>query len=152
MKFFVVTDESMIKHKILVVPLNGKEMVELIGKCEKCMPSIAISSLIQIGRPYVIVDFGADSWKTAIPLDEKSEDGHRIGDELVIGDVLNVILTSDAAAVKVSGGKVFLNVPLEAVLAFSFLYTADIAENYALFKMVQQSKGEKTTRLNAGNA
>jgi hypothetical protein len=152
MKFFVVTDESMIKHKVLVVPLSGKEMVELIGKCEKCMSSISISSLIQIGRPYVIVDFGGDSWKTAIPLDEKSEDGHRVGDELVLGDVLNVILTSDAAAVNVSGGKVFLNVSLEAVLAFSFLYTADIAENYAVFKMVQQPKGEKKPKLNAGNA
>lgn len=152
MKFFVAADESMIKHKVLVVPLSEKEMTELMGKCEKCMPSISISSLIQSGSPYVIVDFGGNSWKTAIPLDEKSDDGHRIGDELAIGDVLNVILTSDAAAVKMSGGKVYLNVPLEAVLAFSFLYTVDIAENYALFKMVKQPQGEKTPSLNVGNA
>jgi hypothetical protein len=35
-----------------------------------------------------------------------------------------------------------MNVPLEEVLAFSFLYTADMAENYALFKMYKQPKGE----------
>ena len=63
------------------------------------MPSISISSIIQIGHPYVIVDFSGGTWKTAIALDEESEDGHRIGDELEIGDVLNVILTSDPQAV-----------------------------------------------------
>jgi hypothetical protein len=35
-----------------------------------------------------------------------------------------------------------MNVPLEAVLAFSFMYTAEIAENYALFKMYKQPKAE----------
>jgi hypothetical protein len=35
-----------------------------------------------------------------------------------------------------------MNVPLESILAFSFLYTADIAENYALFKMIKQPKGQ----------
>lgn len=117
-------------------------MLELVGQCEKCMPSISISSLVQIGRPYVIVDFGAGGWKTAIPLDEASEDGHKIGDELGVGDVLTVILTSESKALKVSKDKVYMNVPLESVLAFSFLYTADIAENYALFKMIKQPKAE----------
>ena len=28
----------------------------------------SVSSLIQMGHPYVIVDFGEASWKTAIPL------------------------------------------------------------------------------------
>ena len=85
----------------------------------------------------------ADTWKTAIALDEESEDGHKIGDELEIGDVLNVILTSDPqAATVLQRERVYMNVPLEAVLAFSFLYTADIAENYALFKMIKQPKGE----------
>jgi len=35
-----------------------------------------------------------------------------------------------------------MNVPLESVIAISILYTADIAENYALFKMIKTSKGE----------
>ena len=100
MQFFTVTDQSSIKHKVLVIPLNQKEMTQLVGQCEKCMPSISISSIIQIGHPYVIVDFGGGTWKTAIALDEESEDGHRIGDELEIGDVLNVILTSDPKAAK----------------------------------------------------
>jgi hypothetical protein len=53
------------------------------------MPSIAVSSIIQVGHPCLIVDFGgADSWKTAVALDEESEDGHRIGDELELGDIL----------------------------------------------------------------
>ncbi|MCL4429141.1 MAG: hypothetical protein M1167_00155 [Chloroflexi bacterium] len=142
MQFFTVTDQYSIKHKVLIVPLSQKEMTQLVGQCEKCMPSIAVSSIVQIGHPYVVVDFSGGTWKTAIALDEESEDGHRIGDELAIGDVLNVILTSDAKAVKVSREKVYMNVPLESVLAFSFLYTADIAENYALFKMIKQPKGE----------
>ena len=106
------------------------------------MPSIAVSSIIQVGHPYVVVDFSGGTWKTAIALDEASEDGHRVGDELEVGDVLNVILTSDPKALRVSGEKVYMNAPLESVLAFSILYTADIAENYALFKMIKQPKGE----------
>ncbi len=142
MQFFTVADQSSVKHKVLIVPLNQKEMTQLVGECEKCMPSIAVSSIIQIGHPYVVVDFSGGTWKTAIALDEESEDGHRIGDELAIGDVLNVILTSDSKALNVSKDRVYMNVPLESVLAFSFLYTADIAENYALFKMIKQPKGE----------
>ena len=143
MQFFTVTDESNIKHKVLIVPLSDTEMNEVSGQCAKCMPSISISSMIQMGHPYVVVDFGgADAWKTAISIDEASEDGHKVGDELAVGDVLTVILTSKTRAVNVSKDKVYMNVPLEEVLAFSFLYTADMAENYALFKMFKQPKGE----------
>ena len=117
-------------------------MTQLVGQCEKCMPSIAISSIVQLGHPYVVVDFSGGTWKTAIALDEESEDGHKVGDELQMGDVLNVILTSDPKTVRVSREKVYMNAPLESVLAFSFLYTSDIAENYALFKMIKQPKGE----------
>ena len=91
MQFFTVTDQVSIKHKILIVPLNQKEMSQLVGQCEKCMPSIAVSSIVQVGHPYVVVDFSGGTWKTAIPLDEESEDGHKVGDELEMGDVLNVI-------------------------------------------------------------
>ena len=142
MQFFTVTDQSSVKHKVLVVPLNQKEMNQLVGQCEKCMPSISVSSIIQIGHPYVVIDFSGGTWKTAIALDEESEDGHRVGDELAIGDVLNVILTSDSKALRVSKERVYMNVPLESVLAFSFLYTSDIAENYALFKMIKKPKAE----------
>ncbi|MCW3996341.1 MAG: hypothetical protein NWE98_09390 [Candidatus Bathyarchaeota archaeon] len=142
MQFFTVLDEFNVKHKVLVITLSQTEMNEVVGQCEKCMPSIAVSSLIQIGHPYVIVDFGGGGWKTAIPLDKESEDGHRVGDELEVGDVLNVILTADKEAVSVSRDKVYMNVPLEAVLAFSFIYTADMAENYALFNLYRQPKGE----------
>ena len=107
------------------------------------MPSIYVSSMVQNGHPYVIIDFGAGgSYKTALALDEESEDGHKIGDELEIGDLLTVILTSKSKAVKVSKDKVYLNVPLSEVLAFSFLFTADMAENYAVFKMYKQPKSE----------
>ena len=143
MQFFTVTDQDSVKHKVLVVPLNQTEMNQLMGQCEKCMPSISISSIVQVGHPYLIVDFGgADAWKTAIALDKESEDGHRVGDELEIGDVLTVILTSDPQALSASKERVYMNVPLESVLAFSILYTADIAENYALFKMIKLPKGE----------
>lgn len=143
MQFFTVKDESSIKHKVLVIPLSQTEMNQLVGQCAKCMPSISISTLVQIGHPYVIVDFGGgDAWKTAIALDKESEDGHRIGDELAIGDIVNVILTSDSKALTVLGDKVYMNVPLEAILAFSFMYTADMAETYSLFKMYTQSKAE----------
>lgn len=143
MQFLTVTDESEVKHKILVMHLSQTEMGEVSGQCAKCMPSISISSLVQMGHPYVIIDFGGgNAWKTAIALDEESEDGHKIGDELAIGDTLTVILTSKAKAVNVSKDKVYVNVPLDEILAFTFLYTADMAENYALFKMYKQPKGE----------
>jgi hypothetical protein len=142
MRFFTVTDQDSIKHKILVIPLNQTELNEVVGQCEKCMPSIFVSSLIQMGHPYIIVDFGSDSWKTAIPLDQQSEDGHPVGDELAIGDVLTVFLTDDKDAMRVSGEKVYMNVPLQGVLAFSVLYDVVMAENYAVYKMIQQPKAE----------
>ncbi len=142
MKFLTVTDESNVAHKILVLPLTEKEMLQLVGECNKCLPSISISSIVQVGHVYVIISFGDGGWRTAIPLDQASEDGHKIGDELAVGDVLTVMLTSDAKAVQVSGEKAYMNVPLESVLAFSFLYTAEMAENYALFKMVKQPKAQ----------
>ena len=143
MQFFTVIDQLSVKHKVLVVPLNQTEMAQLVGQCRKCMPSISISSIVQMGHPYLIVDFGgADAWKTAIALYEESEDGHRIGDELEMGDILNIILTSDAKALSASKERIYMNVPLEAVLAFSVIYTADIAENYALFNMIKQPKSE----------
>jgi len=142
MKFFTVSDESNIKHKILVVPLSDKDMDELIGQCKECMPSSSISSLVQNGHPYIIVDFGAGGWRTAIALDEESEDGHKVGDELSVGDVLTIILTSNSKAVRVSRDKVYMNVPLDRVLAFTLLYTAEMAGNYAFVKMYKQPKAE----------
>jgi len=143
MQFLTITDESNASHKILVVTLTGAEMNELMAQCKECMPSISVSSMVQNGHPYVIVDFGAGgSYKTALALDEESEDGDKVGDELEVGDLLTVILTSKAKAVKVSKGRVYMNVPLDEVLAFSFLFTADMAENYAVFKMYKQPKGE----------
>jgi hypothetical protein len=146
MQFFTVTDKSDIKHKVLVLPLSETEMNEVSGQCAKCMPSISISSLVQMGHPYVIIDFGGgDAWKTAIALDEASEDGHKVGDELDVGDTLTVILTSKSKAVNVSKDKVYMNVPLEEILAFSFLYRADMPENYALFNMYKEPKAEKAS-------
>ena len=143
MQFINVTDHPNIAHKVLVVPLNDTEMSEVSGQCAKCMPSISVSSLVQLGHPYVVVDFsGGTAWKTAIALDEESEDGHRIGDELAVGDTLTVILTSKSKAVNISKGKAYVNVPIEDIIAFSFLYTADIAENYALYKMYKHRKPE----------
>ncbi len=142
MRFFTVTDQDSVKHKILVIPLNQTELSEVVGQCDKCMPTITVSSLIQMGHAYVIIDFGATAWKTAIPLEQQSEDGHPVGDELNIGDVLTVFLVSDNNAMHVSGEKVYLNVPLHDVIAFSVLYTAEMAENYAIYKMIQQPKAE----------
>src|SRR5665647_764225 len=108
MQFFTVTDQSSVKHKVLVVPLNQTEMTQLVGQCKKCMPSISISSIVQMGHPYIIVDFGgSNAWKTGIALDEESEDGHRIGDELEMGDILNIILTSDAKALNASKERIY---------------------------------------------
>ncbi len=140
MNFFTVTDEDSVKHNILVLPLSETEYNDLAGQCEKCMPSLTISSLIRKGHPYVVADFGG--WKTAIPLDEESEDGHKIGDEMEIGDVLTVILTANPDVIKVSRDKAYMNAPLEQVLAFSFLFTSDIAENYSFYKMYNQPKSE----------
>jgi hypothetical protein len=64
----------------------------------------------------------------------------KIGNELAMGDVLTVILTAKSNAAKVSKDKVFTNLPLEEVLVFSFLFTADIAENYTFYKMYRQPK------------
>lgn len=143
MKFLTVTDEAEVKHKILVISLSETEMSEVAGQCAKCMPSVSVSSLMQLGHPYVIVDFGGgDAFKTAIPLDEASEDGHKVGSELEVGDVLTVILTSKPNAIRVSKDRVYMEVPWEEILAFSFLFTAEMAENYAFYSIYKMPKGE----------
>lgn len=143
MQFLTVTDEYNVKHKVLAITLSVNEMNELMAQCKECMPSITVSSMVQNGHPYIIVDFGhGGSYKTAIALDKESDDGDKVGDELSVGDLLTVILTSNSQAVKVTKDKVYMNVPLEQVLAFSFLYTADMAENYALFKMYRRPMAE----------
>jgi hypothetical protein len=67
---------------------------------------------------------------------------HRSGDELVVGAILNVDFNAESNALRVSGEKVYMNVPVESVLAFSFLYDAEIAENYSLFRMMKQPNAE----------
>ena len=80
-QFLTVSDQYSIKHKVPIEPLNQKERTQLVGQCEKRMPSIAVSSIIQVWQPYAVVDFSNDKWKTAIALDEESEDDHRVGDD-----------------------------------------------------------------------
>ena len=61
--------------------------------------------------------------------------------ELDVDIVLNIILTSEPQALNASKEGAYMNVPLEAVLAFSVLYAAEISETYALFKVIKQPKG-----------
>ena len=58
--------------------------------------------------------------------------------------MLTVFLTSDSKAVMASGEKVYLNTPLETVLILSIIYTADIAENYAIFNLVTKHRAENS--------
>jgi hypothetical protein len=140
MNFFSLTNQQGTTYKTLVIQLKQDEYDDLVGKCEQCMPTLTFSSLIRGGHVYVVADFGG--WKTAIPLDEESEDGHKVGDELGIGDILTVILTSKQEAISISEDRAYLNVPFDQIVAFSFLYTADIAQNYAIFNMHKQPKAE----------
>jgi len=55
--------------------------------------------------------------------------------------VLNIILNSEPQALNASKERTYMNAPLEAVPAFSALYVAEIAETYALFKVIKQPKG-----------
>jgi hypothetical protein len=64
--------------------------------------------------------------------------------------VLNIILIPEPQALNASKEGANMNVPLEAVLSFNVLYTADIAETYALFKVIKQPKGAYS-KINAGN-
>jgi hypothetical protein len=65
----------------------------------------------------------------------------RVGHELDVSVVLNIILNSEPQALIASKERVYMNAPLEAVPTFSALYIAEIAETYALFKVIKQPKG-----------
>ena len=43
---------------------------------------------------------------------------------------------------QLSGDKVYMNAPPQAVLAFSILYNAEMAENYAMFNMIAQPNSQ----------
>jgi hypothetical protein len=66
-----------------------------------------------IGHSFLVVSFGEDSWKTAIALNKESYDTHRVCEELEVGDVLNVILTSEPQAIGISKERVYMNVLLK---------------------------------------
>lgn len=136
MQLYSLTDESNLKHNFLVIQLSEKEFNELVGQCEKCIPSISISTLIHGGHPYIVVDFGSGSWKTVIPLDETLENNENLGDQLNPGDIVTVILTTNLQAVRVQNGKAEFDIPLDEILAFSFTYSKEMAENYMLYNSV----------------
>ena len=58
-----------------------------------------------------------------------------MGNELTLGDVLTVILTSKPDAITKSNDKVYMNVALSEILALSILYTSDMSANYQFYKM-----------------
>ncbi len=73
-------------------------------------------------------------------LDKASEDGHKIGDELAVGDVLTVILTSKLKAVRISKDKVYMNVPLEEILALFSVHSGH-GGKLCVIQNVQAAKG-----------
>ncbi len=134
MLFSTFIDKSNVKHNYLVIPLSDKEFSELVGLCEKCIPSISVSALIHRGHPYVVANFDGGAWKTAWSLDETARDREKLGDKLSVGDVITVILTAKPQdkVIKVLKEKVDFIAPLEEVLAFSFTYNKEIKELFDL--------------------
>jgi len=139
-----------IEHNYLILPLSGKQFADMKEMCEKHIPSITCSAVIRKGHPYIVVDYGFGGYlKSTIPLDEVFYSGEKLGDKLKAGDALTVILTDKPQdeVVTISKKKAVFNVALEDLVAFSFIYTPEMEEIYALYSLYQRTKqGEKPNR------
>ena len=140
---YILDDINKLMHEYLVCPIEKDEFKHLKEVFEESIPSISFSAVIRKGHPQLLVDYG--SFRSAIPLDEVFGSGEMLGDKLEDGDILTIILSDlpqDEVFVS-TGDTMTLNVPLEDLIAYSFVYTEEMQEIYSFYKFVQRMKSEK---------
>jgi hypothetical protein len=133
-------------HKYLIVPLEREQFQNVKESCEKGIPVTSGSAVIRKGHPFISIDFGASLYATAIPLDDVFGSGERLGDKLIVGDILTIVLTDQPQDKVIISSKhrFHLNVPMEDILVLPLRYTEEMNEIYSFFKTFQHPDSSLT--------
>ena len=149
MRFWWGLDEfAGTRHKYIVSSMEKEQFQRLKELWEKQIPVISGSVMIRRGHPIISIDFGVDFFRSAIPLDDLFESGERLGDKLVAGDILIIVLTDqpEDEVIASSKSRLHLNVPLEDILVFGLRYTEEMSEIYTFFRRVHRPDSSRSKR------
>jgi len=150
MQFFTLIDEfTGIEHIFLISELEKNDFEKVKEYCEEHIPHFSCSAVFRKGRPYITVDYGfGGCFKYAIPLDDLYFSGERLGDKLEVGDVITIILSNypQEEVMKLTKKGFSLLVPLEDLIAYSFIYTEEMNQIYEFYKLAQRIKSRKSRK------
>jgi len=145
-QFVYITDEKTeTEHAYLILPFGKEEFETIKEMCSKHIPLITCCAILRNGHPYIVIDYGfGGTLKATIPLDDRFDSGDLLGDKFNVGNVVTVILTDrpQDRVIDLKKKDVF-NVTLDEIIAYSFTYTEEMQEIYALYRYYQRLKGNK---------
>jgi hypothetical protein len=143
MQFFHMRDdETKSWHYYLVVPIGKAEFDALRTRFDSQVPKFSCWAMIKKGRPFVVFDYGG-----SICFSEAFGSGETLGDKLVAGDILTVILTDKPQdqLFLFSEGRLALNFNLDEVIVYPVTYTKEMEEIYEFYKHYLKVKENKTS-------
>ena len=85
-------DESRNWHNYLIIQFGKEEFSALKARFDTQVPKLSCQAIIRNGNPYVVFEYGG-----AICLSEAFGSGETLGEKLVAGDIVTIILTDKPA-------------------------------------------------------
>jgi hypothetical protein len=95
------------------------------------VPKLSCQAIIHNGNPYVVFEYGA-----SICLSEAFGSGETLGEKLVAGDIVTIILTDKPQDQLFSSSSVnlALNFNLNEVIIYPFTYTKEMEQIYDFYR------------------
>lgn len=142
MQFFHMRDdETKSWHNYLVVQLGTAEFDAIQTRFDSQVPKLSCWAMIKKGQPYVVFEYGG-----SICLSEAFGSGETLGDKLVVGDVITVVLTDkpQEQLFVFSEGNLSLNFSLDEVIVHPFTYNKEMEVTYDFYTHYKEVKENKT--------
>lgn len=124
-------DESKNWHNYLVIQMGKAEFEALKARFDTQTPKLACTALIRGGHPYVVFEYGG-----TVCLSETFGSGETLGDKLVVGEVVTVVLTDKPQdqLFAISNDTLTINFNLADVIAYPFTYTKEMEHIYEFYR------------------
>ncbi len=132
MQFFRLRDEeSRSWRNYLVIELGKEEFSSLKARFDTQVPKLGSWAVIRNGKPFIVSEYGG-----AICLSEAFGSGETLGDKLVVGDILTVILTDKPQnqLFASSADSLKLNFGLADVIVYPVTYTKEMEQIYDFYR------------------
>jgi hypothetical protein len=142
MQFFRLRDdESRNWRNHLIVQLGKEEFNALKTRFDTQVPKLTCQAIIRNGNPYVVFEYGG-----SICLSEAFGSGETLGEKLVAGDIVTIILTDKQPnqLFSSSGEGLALNFGLDQVIIYPFTYTKEMEQIYDFYRHSTHLKENKT--------